>query len=180
MFRHGPTQWSRLRECVETPIRLVRARVFVPLPYSVIVPSNVSAFTPSPSLKRISDSTPVAGAVTSTVVPSVSISTSGSSTLTGSPTRLSHRPIDAFVTDTLIFGTRISVAMIAILWNCDAACPSLKKLKKFKRLQRRLLQRLKRRSRLTSRNRAWPCANNSSVLGIRFIEPYQRAPFVRF
>src|SRR5665647_614540 len=49
------------------------------------------------------------------VAPSVSISTSGSLRLAGSPTRLNHRPIDAFVTDVPIFGTRISVAMRAIL-----------------------------------------------------------------
>ena len=96
--------------------------ILVPLPYSVIVPSNVPAVTLSPSLKRISDSTPVADAGTSTVVPSVSISTSGSLRLTGSPTRLNHRPIDALAADVAIFGTRISVAMKAILWGsmpCD-------------------------------------------------------------
>jgi hypothetical protein len=55
--------------------------------------------------QRTSDRTPVADAGTSMVVPSVSISTSGSLRLTGSPIRLNHRPIDAF-TDAPIFGTR--------------------------------------------------------------------------
>jgi hypothetical protein len=43
---------------------------------------------------------------------------------------LNHRPIDALVADAAIFGTRISVAMVAILWSFDAACLSLKGLKK--------------------------------------------------
>jgi hypothetical protein len=68
--------------------------VLMPLPSSVIVPSNVPAFTVLPSVNRIADGTPVADAGTSMVVPSVSISTSGSLRLTGSPTRLNHRPID--------------------------------------------------------------------------------------
>ena len=87
---NGPacTKNAKLRPVQRAP------GVLVPLPYSVIVPSNVPALTLSPSLKRISDRTPVADAGTSIVVPSVSISTSGSLRLTGSPTRLNHRPID--------------------------------------------------------------------------------------
>ncbi len=75
----------------------------------VIPPSNIPASMVLPSAGTISDSTPVADAGTSMVVPSVSISTSGSLRLTGSPTRLNDRPIDAFVADATISGTRISV-----------------------------------------------------------------------
>lgn len=90
-------------------------------PYSVIFPSTVPALMVSPSLTRISDSTPVIDAATSIVILSVSISTSGSSTVTGSPTRLNHRPTDPRVTDFLIFGTQISVTMRVILYGSSGS-----------------------------------------------------------
>src|SRR5258708_1709211 len=57
----------------------------------------------------MSPSTPAAGAGTSIVTLSVSSSTKGSSTATGSPGRLNHLPMVASVTDSPKVGTRISV-----------------------------------------------------------------------
>src|SRR6266404_6061309 len=56
----------------------------------------------------MSPSTPAAGAGTSIVTLSVSSSTSGSSTATGSPGRLNHLPMVASVTDSPSAGTRMS------------------------------------------------------------------------
>src|SRR5437899_11759124 len=56
----------------------------------------------------MSPSTPAAGAGTSIVTLSVSSSTSGSSTATGSPGFLNHLPMVASVTDSPSVGTRIS------------------------------------------------------------------------
>src|ERR1700722_20200190 len=82
----------------------------MPFPNSVMDPSVVFPNTNWPSLKRISDRMPVAGARTSTVTLSDSTSTSGSAMVTGSPTRLNHRPIEEFVADIPV-GTGILVSM---------------------------------------------------------------------
>ena len=66
---------------------------------SLIWPSKAPALTVSPSLATISARTPDAGALTSSVTLSVSSSTIGSSTLTGSPAFLNHRPTVASVTN---------------------------------------------------------------------------------
>ena len=60
---------------------------------------------------RSRPSTPAAGAGTSMVTLSVSSSTSGSSTATGSPGFLNHLPMVASVTDSPSVGTRISVVI---------------------------------------------------------------------
>src|SRR5215470_11887455 len=75
---------------------------------SLICPSKAPTATVSPSLAAISPSTPAAGAGTSIVTLSVSSSTSGSSTATGSPGCLNHLPMVASVTDSPSAGTRIS------------------------------------------------------------------------
>src|SRR5262249_38880086 len=75
---------------------------------SLIWPSSAPGATVSPSLTRISESTPAAGAGTSIVTLSVSSSTSGSSTATGSPACLNQRPMVASVTDSPKVGTRMS------------------------------------------------------------------------
>src|SRR5205085_8636813 len=75
---------------------------------SLIAPSSAPTATVSPSLAEISASVPAAGAGTSIVTLSVSSSTSGSSTETGSPGFLNHLPIVASVTDSPSVGTRIS------------------------------------------------------------------------
>src|SRR3981189_3059979 len=80
-----------------------------PLAPSLICPSNAPTATVSPSLAVISPSVPAEGAGTSMVTLSVSSSTSGSSTATGSPAFLNQRPIVASVTDSPSVGTRISV-----------------------------------------------------------------------
>src|SRR5262249_19114398 len=74
---------------------------------SLIWPSSAPGATVSPSLTRISESTPAAGAGTSNVVLSVSSSTSGSSTATGSPGCLNQRPMVASVIDSPKVGTRM-------------------------------------------------------------------------
>src|SRR3981189_3362873 len=76
---------------------------------SLICPSNAPTATVSPSLAVISPSVPAEGAGTSMVTLSVSSSTSGSSTATGSPAFLNQRPMVASVTDSPRVGTRISV-----------------------------------------------------------------------
>src|SRR5437660_4686778 len=81
---------------------------------SLIWPSSAPGATVSPSLTRISESTPVAGAGTSIVTLSVSSSTTGSSTATASPGCLNQRPMVASVTDSPKVGTRMS-AMIGLL-----------------------------------------------------------------
>ena len=84
-------------------------------PPSWICPSKAPGATISPSLARISASTPDAGAGTSTVTLSVSSSTTGSSAATASPGCLNQRPMVASVTDSPSVGTRISVVMIVSL-----------------------------------------------------------------
>src|SRR5215831_20241583 len=75
----------------------------------LICPSSAPTATVSPSLARISDRMPAAGAGTSIVTFSVSSSTRGSSTATRSPACLNHFPMVASVTDSPSVGTRISV-----------------------------------------------------------------------
>ena len=58
-----------------------------------MLPTTVPASTEPPSLTAMHDKTPVTGDRISCVTLSVSISTKGSSALTGSPTRLNHRPM---------------------------------------------------------------------------------------
>src|SRR4051812_5099802 len=65
---------------------------------SLMLPSNAPTATVSPSLAATSPSVPAAGAGTSIVTLSVSSSTSGSSTATGSPGFLNHLPMVASVT----------------------------------------------------------------------------------
>jgi hypothetical protein len=80
-IHHSPLFWVGIVLCLgpsqstyyPTIYRGNRALAEFPVAYSVIVPSNVPASTLAPSLKKISDSTPVAEAVTSMVAPSVSI-----------------------------------------------------------------------------------------------------------
>jgi trimeric autotransporter adhesin len=76
-----------------------------------MAPSRAPTFTVSPVFTEIDDSTPDAGAGTSSVTLSVSSSTSGSSSLTASPSLLNHCAIVASVTDSPSAGTRISVAI---------------------------------------------------------------------
>src|SRR5215468_1298300 len=76
---------------------------------SLIMPSSAPTATVSPSLAAISPSVPAEGAGTSMVTLSVSSSTRGSSTATGSPAFLNQRPMVASVTDSPSVGTRISV-----------------------------------------------------------------------
>src|SRR4051794_18727607 len=78
----------------------------------------------------MSDSTPAAGAGTSIVTLSVSSSTSGSSTATGSPGFLNHLPMVASVTDSPSVGTRISAmtslrSLLVMPGLCRASTPSL-------------------------------------------------------
>src|SRR5882724_2756624 len=65
----------------------------------------------------MSPSTPAAGAGTSMVTLSVSSSTSGSSTATGSPGCLNHLPMVASVTDSPKVGTRISAMVFVPRWS---------------------------------------------------------------
>jgi len=74
-----------------------------------IRPTTVLGSTVSPSFAKTLDSSPVTGVRISWVTLSVSISTSGSYTVTGSPTRLNHRPIDSLLPALGIVGTFISV-----------------------------------------------------------------------
>src|ERR1700722_3929971 len=74
-------------------------------------PSNAPIDTVSPVWADTSDSTPGAGAFTSSVTLSVSSSTNGSSAFTASPRCLNHFPTVASVIDSPRVGTRISVAM---------------------------------------------------------------------
>src|SRR6516225_5526349 len=76
---------------------------------SLICPSSAPTATVSPSLATISPSVPAEGEGTSIVTLSVSSSTNGSSTATGSPAFLNQRPMVASVTDSPSVGTRISV-----------------------------------------------------------------------
>src|SRR5438445_9946739 len=76
---------------------------------SLICPSKAPTATVSPSLATMSPRVPADGAGTSMVTLSVSSSTSGSSTATGSPAFLNQRPMVASVTDSPSVGTRISV-----------------------------------------------------------------------
>src|SRR4051812_14802088 len=87
-------------------------------PPSVICPSSAPTATVSPSLAMISPSVPADGAGTSMVTLSVSSSTSGSSTATGSPAFLNQRPIVASVTDSPSVGTRISVIVGFLKYPC--------------------------------------------------------------
>src|SRR6476620_3838365 len=80
---------------------------------SLICPSSAPTATVSPSLAVISPSVPADGAGTSMVTLSVSSSTSGSSTATGSPGFLNHLPMVASVTDSPSVGTRISVIVVS-------------------------------------------------------------------
>jgi len=84
---------------------------------SVMLPSSAPTATVSPSFAAISPSVPAAGAGTSIVTLSVSSSTSGSSTATGSPGFLNHLPMVASVTDSPSVGTRIS-AMVVFRFSC--------------------------------------------------------------
>jgi hypothetical protein len=83
--------------------------------FYVIVPRRVLRSTDPPSRTKTSDNIPVAGARISWVTLSVSISTNGSSRLTGSPARLNHRPTDSLTSDFTSVGTRISVTIELIL-----------------------------------------------------------------
>jgi len=78
---------------------------------SEIWPSRPPGSTVSPCLTVISESTPEAGAGTSTVTLSVSSSRRISSALTASPAFLNQVPTVASLTDSPSVGTRISVAM---------------------------------------------------------------------
>src|SRR5260370_23821820 len=85
---------------------------------SLLCPSNAPTATVSPSLAVISPSVPADGAGTSMVTLSVSSSTSGSSTATGSPAFLNQRPMVASVTDSPSVGTRISVIVCFLNTLC--------------------------------------------------------------
>src|SRR5438552_15267058 len=85
------------------------AGLAAPAAPSLIMPSSAPTATVSPSFAAISPSVPADGAGTSMVTLSVSSSTSGSSTATGSPAFLNQRPMVASVTDSPSVGTRISV-----------------------------------------------------------------------
>jgi hypothetical protein len=74
-------------------------------------PTTAPASTDPPSFTRILDNTPVTGAKIACVTLSVSISTRGSPTLTASPARLNHRPIDNLTPAFAIWGTRISITI---------------------------------------------------------------------
>src|SRR6202022_1331487 len=82
---------------------------------SLICPSKAPTATVSPSLATMSPRVPADGAGTSMVTLSVSSSTSGSSTATGSPAFLNQRPMVASVTDSPSVGTRISVIVFFFL-----------------------------------------------------------------
>ncbi|MGY4448830.1 hypothetical protein ACVWZR_003490 [Bradyrhizobium sp. i1.3.1] len=81
---------------------------------SVIWPSSAPTATVAPSAATISLSVPAEGAGTSMVTLSVSSSTKGSSTATGSPAFLNQRPMVASVTDSPSVGTRISVMVFSL------------------------------------------------------------------
>src|SRR4051794_41952433 len=81
---------------------------------SVICPSSAPTATVVPSAAMISLSVPADGAGTSMVTLSVSSSTRGSSTATGSPAFLNQRPMVASVTDSPRVGTRISVMVFSL------------------------------------------------------------------
>src|SRR6516225_44404 len=91
---------------------------------SLICPSSAPTATVSPSLATISPSVPAEGEGTSIVTLSVSSSTRGSSTATGSPAFLNQRPMVASVTDSPSVGTRISV-MISFPNNLRGHKPEL-------------------------------------------------------
>ncbi len=82
---------------------------------SLISPSSAPTATVSPSFAATAASVPAAGAGTSIVTLSVSSSTSGSSTATGSPGFLNHLPMVASVTDSPSVGTRISAMTIRLV-----------------------------------------------------------------
>src|SRR5512139_83991 len=83
---------------------------------SLIWPSSAPTATVSPFFAAMSESTPAAGAGTSSVTLSVSSSTSGSSAATASPGCLNHLPTVASVTDSPRVGTRMS-AMTSFLYR---------------------------------------------------------------
>src|SRR5206468_770946 len=85
---------------------------------SVICPSSAPTATVVPSAAMISLSVPADGAGTSMVTLSVSSSTKGSSTATGSPAFLNQRPMVASVTDSPRVGTRISVMVFSFNGYC--------------------------------------------------------------
>ena len=84
---------------------------FAAAPPSLSDPSSAPIDTVSPESAAISERTPAAGALTSSVTFSVSSSTSGSSALTASPRCLNHLPTVASEIDSPRVGTRMSVAM---------------------------------------------------------------------
>ena len=85
-------------------------------PPSAMMPSSAPTSTVSPSLTEISPKVPAAGAGTSTETLSVSNSTIGSSMATASPGFFNHWPTVASLTDSPRVGTRISFAMILLLF----------------------------------------------------------------
>ena len=93
-------------------------RAWTRLGASAIEPSRAPMATVSPDLTAISDSTPEAGAGTSTVTLSVSSSTRGSSAETWSPACLNHWPTVASLMLSPRLGTRISVAMAVVSFGC--------------------------------------------------------------
>src|SRR5258705_5756258 len=92
---------------------------------SLIRPSSAPTATVSPSFAAISPSVPADGAGTSMVTLSVSSSTKGSSTATGSPAFLNQRPMVASVTDSPRVGTRISVMVCFPLCVMTGPVPAI-------------------------------------------------------
>src|SRR5690606_35271844 len=90
-------------------------------PPSVTAPSTVPGTTVSPSPALIADSTPSAGATTSSETLSVSSSTRTSSFFTASPTFLVHLAMEASATDSPRAGVRIS-AILSVLSCLHSAC----------------------------------------------------------
>src|SRR5271167_4438443 len=88
-----------------------------------MMPTMVPGSTVAPSFADMFDSTPVTGERISCVTLSVSISTNGSSKLTGSPGRLNHLPIDNLTPALTNAGTRIFVSMESILLEFNARMP---------------------------------------------------------
>src|SRR5947209_2212778 len=93
---------------------------------SLIWPMSAPTATVSPSLAATSASTPAAGDGTSIVTLSVSSSTSGSSTATGSPGFLNHLPMVASVTDSPSVGTRISAMIVFLPLGYQPSASSIK------------------------------------------------------
>src|SRR5690606_33493290 len=90
-------------------------------PPSVTAPSTVPGTTVSPSPALIADSTPSAGATTSSETLSVSSSTRTSSFFTASPTFLVHLAMEASATDSPRAGVRIS-AIFRVFSYLNCAC----------------------------------------------------------